>query len=342
MNSEQIKYLYLSILFLFGITFVFSGCSELESDISALKKESVHGEGVMTIGHSNFHGNYLRSADFSNCQQCHAPDFNGGTTGVSCITCHETITVHRSGINIEDSPNFHGDFIRHHNWNLTDCSSCHGESFSGGLSSPSCLPCHSAPGGPASCNTCHGNADNPQRSAPPLDINDNSSTEIKSVGAHSIHLYENTFGSVRCSSCHLVPQDLNDPGHVDTGLPAEVIFGNTAIAYGAINAVYDTANATCSNTYCHGSFVFLKDSAEATNQFAYTADRMSGTDQTLLWTKVDGSQVQCGSCHGLPPSGHISAPLTACYTCHQGVVDESGNIIDKSKHINGVKNARGQ
>jgi hypothetical protein len=140
----------------------------------------------------------------------------------------------------------------------------------------------------------------------------------------------------------LVPNSVNDPGHVDTNLPAEVIFSNTAIAFGAANADYDTANATCSNTYCHGNFVFFRDSADATNHFAYTADRMSGTSQTLLWTNVDGTQVQCGSCHGLPPHGHIPAPVTACYTCHQGVVDEQGNIIDKSKHINGIKNARGE
>ncbi len=56
---------------------------------------------------------------------------------------------------------------------------------------------------------------------------------------------------------------------------------------------------------------------------------------------MDGTQAKCGTCHGLPPTGHIAAPITSCYLCHQGVVDEMGNIIDKDKHINGYKSARG-
>jgi len=342
MNFKKMKYLFLTIIAAIIFTLIFFSCSELETDIPSLQKESIHGEGVMILGHPNFHGNYLKNADFSNCQQCHAQDFNGGATGVSCVNCHQSITIHKTGINNESSPNFHGDFIRHHNWDLTDCSSCHGESFGGGLSSPSCLPCHSSPGGPASCNTCHGSTDNPNRIAPPLDINNNSSTAIKSIGAHSVHLYENTLGnSVPCSSCHTVPQQVNDPGHVDSDLPAEVILKDLAAAFGASNAAYDSSAATCSNTYCHGSFQFFRDSADATNRFAYSSDKMTGNNQTLMWTNTDEFEIECGSCHGLPPEGHIPAPITACYTCHQGVVDENGNIIDKSKHINGIKNARG-
>lgn len=346
MNLAKMKYLFVTVAAAIIFSSIFFGCSELETDIPVPHKESVHGEGVMTMGHPNFHGNYLKNSDFSNCRQCHAQDFNGGNTGVSCINCHNSIMIHISSKDeVRDSvnsPNFHGNFIRHHDWDLTDCASCHGPSFDGGLSSPSCLPCHTSPGGPASCNTCHGSFDDPERIAPPPDINDNSSTEIKSVGAHSAHLYENKLGSSEiCSSCHSVPQEINDPGHVDSDLPAEVIFQNTATAFGASNAVYDSSTATCSNTYCHGNFQFLRDSADAVNRFAYTSDRMTGTPQTLSWIQPDDSQVQCGSCHGLPPEGHIPAPITACYTCHQGVIDETGNIIDKSKHINGIKNARG-
>jgi predicted CxxxxCH...CXXCH cytochrome family protein len=114
-----------------------------------------------------------------------------------------------------------------------------------------------------------------------------------------------------------------------------------AVFYGASNAAYDPSTAKCSNVYCHGNFEFFRDSAEVTNQFAYTADKMTGINKTVDWTKVDQNEAECGSCHGLPPEGHIAAPLSACYQCHQGVVDQSGNIIDRTKHINGEKNARG-
>ncbi|HVO72910.1 MAG TPA: cytochrome c3 family protein [Ignavibacteriaceae bacterium] len=342
MMKIKMKYFFSILLFSLIFTIIYSGCSDLQTDIPHPEKVSIHGEGVLTPGDPNFHGNYLKNSDFSKCQQCHAADLNGGITGVSCINCHSSITVHKAGIADENSSDFHGKFIRHNQWNLTDCMSCHGNSFSGGLSSPSCLPCHTAPGGPAACNTCHGSPDDPSRIAPPLDVNNNSSTDLKSVGAHWKHLYDNSLGNnVPCASCHKVPQTVNEPGHVDSDLPAEVIFKGLAVAFGAVNAVYDSSTATCANTYCHGNFEFFRDSAVATNQFAYTADKMTGNNQTLLWTKIDGTQIQCGSCHGLPPQGHIDVPPNSCYTCHPGVVDQDGNIIDKTKHINGVKNARG-
>ncbi len=29
------------------------------------------------------------------------------------------------------------------------------------------------------------------------------------------------------------------------------------------------------------------------------------TIAAVIWNKVDDSQAQCGSCHGLPPTGHV-------------------------------------
>ena len=57
---------------------------------------------------------------------------------------------------------------------------------------------------------------------------------------------------------------------------------------------------------------------------------------------MDGSEAQCGSCHGLPPTGHVDfGGLSTCTNCHFGIVNAQGQIIDKSKHINGVKNVFG-
>ncbi len=130
---------------------------------------------------------------------------------------------------------------------------------------------------------------------------------------------------------------------VNDELPAEVMLKENALLFGAGNAAYDYASGNCANSYCHGNFEFSKDSADATNQFAYASDKMTGLSKTVNWTKVNQGEAFCGSCHGLPPEGHITAGITlnTCYQCHQGVVDENGNIVDKNKHINGVKNARG-
>jgi hypothetical protein len=231
---------------------------------------------------------------------------------------------------------------------MKDCQQCHAADFSGGIAKANCLNCHTSPEGPEACNTCHGDFSNPSRPAPPKDINDNTATTFKSVGAHSVHLFQNQLGnSTPCSSCHKTPNEIYETGHIDSDLPAEVMLKDIAAAFGADDAIYDPSTGTCSNTYCHGNFEFLRSAAPPENQFAYRnsdgtpSEKMTGINNMMDWTKIDGTKLQCGTCHGLPPAGHLPAPLDACYTCHPGVVDEQGNIADYTKHINGEINARG-
>ncbi len=254
------------------------------------------------------------------------------------------LTTHTTGIINPDSANFHGNLVRLGNWNLNACVQCHSSDYSGGIAEASCLNCHTT-GGPEACNTCHGDFNDLSRIAPPKDISKNTVTDSASVGAHVKHLYDNQLGSeILCSTCHQVPQDVYEPGHVDSDLPSEIIFGNIAIYDGGENASYNFSDATCSNVYCHGSFEFLKDSA-GVNSFIYTDSLIVGNSFVPQWNKVDSTQAVCGSCHALPPTGHQSngpdPNATTCVTCHPGVVDVNGNIIDQTKHINGMKNVFG-
>jgi hypothetical protein len=251
------------------------------------------------------------------------------------------LTIHREGILDKDSPTWHGNLVRENSWNLRACQNCHSADYSGGITGSSCLTCHTQPSGPEACNTCHGNFTNPAIIAPPQDTNNNISTDSTGVGAHVSHLYQNDLASqIPCSTCHIVPQDYFDPGHaVDDPLPAEVIFSPLAIHNIAVNPVYDHPSATCSDTYCHGNWEFLKDSSS--NQFAYTTDKMVGNNRSVVWNEVGVGQADCGSCHELPPQGHIPAEITDCGNCHTGIVDSDGNIIDTDKHINGEKNVFG-
>ena len=75
-------------------------------------------------------------------------------------------------------------------------------------------------------------------------------------------------------------------------------------------------------------------------QFLFTDSVMVGAKYAPMWTGGT-SEATCGSCHGLPPVGHTPAPLTGCTACHADVVNSSGTIIDKTKHINGKINAFG-
>ena len=296
---------------------------------------SVHQNGINDPASVNYHGKYIsdKNLQMSDCNQCHGDNFAGGTASPACTNCHTKITVHKTGISDPTSSNFHGKFISSLNWDMSKCTECHGSNYAGGVASPSCKTCHTNTGGPEACNTCHGNFTNPSLIAPPVDRNRNTDVTLASVGAHSSHLINADIGIVQCSDCHLVPTALNSPGHIDNTPKAEVTIASKFPDYQISNGIYDPTTMKCSNTYCHGNFSFAK--ATSQYDFAYTADNIVGANFSPTWNKVDGTQAACGTCHGLPPTGHMEATLKSCGTCHQGVVNDHGVIIDKSKHMNG-------
>jgi len=185
------------------------------------------------------------------------------------------------------------------------------------------MNCHAY--GPEACNTCHGtfNADPNDTSswAPPPDVAGNNSPSLRSVGAHSQLVNGGSLGGpYSCIQCHILPADVMAPTHLDT-LPAhaEITFGPIATDNNAVQPVWTPDNATCSAVYCHGNF------------------ELGHSGNTVVWTNQDGSQIQCGTCHALPPpSPHDQ--LTIWCLCHSSVVDESYNIIAPWLHVNGVTN----
>lgn len=265
------------------------------------------------------------------------------------------LDVHPQGYARPDHPNFHGIDMKRKNWDLQQCQQCHGRDYEGGISKESCNNCHHNQNGPEACNTCHGDFNNMTRIFPPEDLKENVSSEFAGVGLHEMHLASGSIGDVRCNSCHVIPQNIFSPGHLDSAIihlsygtflaqadsTAEVIFGDIGRRYLQTGSepVFERENYSCSNTYCHGNFEFLKSEAISLNQFAYESDRMTGNNITVNWLNTDNTPA-CGTCHDLPPKGHIPAEITSCYFCHGDVIDENGNIIDETKHVNGQKEAR--
>ena len=144
--------------------------------------------------------------------------------------------------------------------------------------------------------------------APPEDVAGNTATTLRTVGAHQSHLSGGFFaGGIACSECHTVPTHYLDPGHVDSDVPAEVIFGILAKT-GGLTPVWD--GQTCSNTHCHGA-------------------------SKPKWTSVGTGEAICSRCHGIPPPAPHPQAQIACAICHPRVVDENLIIIDKTLHING-------
>ncbi len=317
-------------------------CSDIRNDVTTPSKIGVHGASVMDQGSTSFHGIKVKESGLNSCRQCHSANFSGGTAGVSCATsnCHPAIDVHQTGIKDTASANFHGKFIAANNWNLQLCSSCHGKDYAGGIASPSCKTCHTSSAGPEACNTCHGDFNNPSVIAPPKDADRSSNTNDPGVGAHTTHLYNVKIApnNVACTECHVIPQSYSSPGHINPDGKAKLVFGTIANS-GVSNASYDYTTNKCSNTYCHGNFAFSKSSSQY--PYFYTADKIEGNNFSPKWNEVDSTQAACGTCHGLPPTGHVYSDLTGCAVCHIGVVDEHGKIIDKTKHMNGKINVFG-
>ena len=137
--------------------------------------------------------------------------------------------------------------------------------------------------------------------------------------------------SAGCSLCHSVPDNYKDSGHLDETDNAEILFNVFVTDSGNVASTWNHSTASCNNTYCHGAFKFDKDASS--NQWVYLDSVIIGNNPEMIWTNVGTGQADCGSCHGLPPTGH--GDYTTCHTCHIGVVDADRNIIDKSKHING-------
>jgi predicted CxxxxCH...CXXCH cytochrome family protein len=267
---------------------------------------------------------------------------------------NQVLTVHPDGwATPASSADFHGKYIRGQQWQMSSCWTCHGRNYAGGDSQVSCLTCHTKPGGPENCTTCHGST-NP---APPLDLNGNTSTTVRTVGAHQSHLAgAGTTDGIRCSECHTVPATVYGPqghafGYIDFP-PATVVFRDSlanTVTNEPTTRDYDVGLPTttpsptwssstlkCTNTYCHGDF-------------------KNGNNYSPAWPSVGTGDARCGTCHGdvtkqtladraLPKTsarGGTHPNSTQCSVCHVGIVDANLNIIDKAKHMNGKLNVFG-
>ena len=301
------RYFYFTLCY--TILIIFS-CSE-KNEPTAL---SVHPEGWNDTKSAKFHGTAVVTSQLGpeSCKSCHGKDYTGGESGVACGKCHASYP-HPDGFSNDESENFHSSYIKTINWKITVCQSCHGTDYKGGRINVGCLSCH--PGTPEGCTVCHGGVDNVS-GAPPEDMDGNRLTTFRGVGAHTVHVSGGELSSgFSCEVCHKVPGSFNETGHVDSDLPAEVLFSGLAIEEDAGGVWNGTG---CSGTYCHGGF------------------ELGVSGNSPKWTLVDGTQAVCGSCHGLPPGGE-HPDTSQCNLCHDMVVDANNKINDLTKHINGIQ-----
>jgi len=212
------------------------GCSQKKNPVESVS----HPKTWMQENSADFHGQIVVTRGYSDCQECHGKNLSGGESGVSCYNCHKTFP-HPADWMEMGSSGFHGAYIQSQNYDMHPCQACHGKDYSGGRARKSCLDCHTRPGGPEACNTCHGNEKN---NAPPRDLAGHLEYTYLGVGAHQTMLN----AGVSCNACHVVPDSVYQKGHIDSTPYAEV---NSNLGWN-----HDTK--TCSNASCHGPRVFTK------------------------------------------------------------------------------------
>ena len=111
----------------FGIiVFFLNGCTEPLEDGLA-ESDYYHSTG--------WKDNPQHGSDFftspQNCKACHGDNLGGGSSGVSCLSCHHSA----------QTPNFyHGGTVAH--IIPEQCDGCHGEDLTGGHTTTSCFACH--------------------------------------------------------------------------------------------------------------------------------------------------------------------------------------------------------
>jgi hypothetical protein len=135
-----------------------------------------HPDGWSDSSSALFHGDYLQTQSWNlqRCVSCHGSDFAGGTSSVSCYTCHDSYP-HNSGWSNPVSPSSHGRYLKGTSWDDKNCVACHAATYTGGMTGVSCFTCH--PAYPHSVTF-----------PPP--------------GYHPVYLKANGFPLTQCQQCH--------------------------------------------------------------------------------------------------------------------------------------------
>jgi predicted CxxxxCH...CXXCH cytochrome family protein len=202
-----------------------------------------------------------------------------------------------------------------------------------------CGDCHGAPPArhyPGSCTTCHaeanaagtGLADGQLHMNGIVDVGDGSSgcgachgekdSPWPKTGAHAAHRSPTLTTPVDCATCHPVPRELHDAGHLDGVVQVEL--GGRALDRGAA-AAWD--GARCTNVACHG------------------AELHDAPSVVPAWRDASGAARACGACHGIPPAQHTASTSCDRATCHgaeitRGLGTLGISAAGKSLHVNGV------
>ncbi len=160
--------------------------------------------------------------------------------------------------------------------------------------------------GSGKCGACHGTGDDPW----------------PRTAAHPSHQAPTLASPIACASCHVVPNAIHDPGHLDA--PVRVAFSGRAIDRGA-SPVF--SGGTCSDVACHGA-------------------KLADVVLPPLWKDTSGDARACGACHGIPPTQHTPSIQCGRSDCHGSEIGRDARgipfltVAGKALHVDGVVELR--
>ncbi len=216
-DSLKKSLLFLALLLLPGM--IYWGCSQ---DANPLPSKT-HTEDWGNPQSENFHGAKVIAVGEGSCKSCHGADYEGGESGVSCYSCHDTFP-HQQHWMVISGDDFHGKYLSENDWPLEECQKCHGQDYGGGNTGVSCYDCHTVFPHPeewltVSSEKFHGNY-----------IRKNGWTLKACQGCHGED-YNGGETSVACTSCHTDeggPEACNVcHGNSDHSYPPEDLNKNT-------------------------------------------------------------------------------------------------------------------
>ncbi|MDO8644534.1 MAG: hypothetical protein Q7S00_06190, partial [bacterium] len=78
----------------------------------------------------------------TSCQNCHGTDLKGGTSGISCFSCHPSYPHGNNWkLSTEHGPAAYGN-LKSDSKSGCSTANCHGTDFNGSAQAPSCFNCH--------------------------------------------------------------------------------------------------------------------------------------------------------------------------------------------------------
>jgi len=293
---------------------------------------------------NDFHGASVADNGTTDCSVCHGSDYLGGFSEQSCFVCHEGGPSGHPASGewlSSDSTEFHGALVAENG--PTECSTCHGDDYTGGVAEKSCFTCHE--GGPSghpassewrspsseyyhgkvlwdngwdftSCQTCHGS-----------DLK--GGTAEKSCGSCHTDNENVPFG---CTTCHgdkvtgkfSPPESIKGEtstsnlsvgahtAHLEGGTYSDVIECNQCHIVPASWDATDHLGADNRAEITFGDLasaggaepVYNKESGTCSNVYCHGNFNINGITGTNTDMNWTTSTVTCGSCHAIAPAGH--------------------------------------